>query len=317
MTDAELRRLYERYPYPSPDPDSRPVHDVAAGIALLLPGADLAGWRVLDAGCGTGHRLVALAQRYPGATFLGVDPVERSLDVARDLAARNGVRNVEFVRGGFPGLPLPFRFDLVVCSGVLHHLADPAAGLAWLADRLGDDGLLYLWLYHALGEHDRMLDRELVRLLGGDLTAVRALGLRLSGTRYGATAGSRAPGEREQDVLDADAYLNPVVRPLRFGDLPGLVAGTSLEWCAAVGVNTEGGGRLLDLGGVEADRTAHVAAEDLVPGPLRDRVARLSNLHRAELVELSLRPTGFSAVAGRGAVPAGCAGRIRHNVLVP
>jgi SAM-dependent methyltransferase len=321
VTASDVRRLYENFPYPSPDEEVQLIHDVAGGIGLLLPGDDLAGRHVLDAGCGTGHRLVALARRYPRARFLGLDPSASSLAVARGLAARHGAGNVEFVRGGIPETPLPMRFDLVVCSGVVHHMSDPAGGMAWLAGQLTDDGLLYVWLYHALGEHDRMLDRELVRLLAKDDTdipLVRSLGITLSSTRYGASATSGAPAGQEQDVLDADAYLNPVVRPVRFADIPGLVAGAELDWCAVFGINTDGGGSLVDLGGDAAGRELFVSPEDLVTDPAaRERVAGLSPLDRARLIELVIRPTGISLVAGRGSAMAGCAPHIRHNVLTP
>ena len=322
-TAADVRRLYEKFPYPSPDAEDRLIHDTATGIGFLLPGNDLAGWQVLDAGCGTGHRLVALARRYPQARFLGVDPSERSLDVARALAARHGVGNVEFFRGGIPETLLPMRFDLAVCSGVLHHMVDPAAGMEWLSEQLTDDGLVYAWLYNALGEHDRMLDRELIRLLGAedgdhDLAVVRSLGLTLSSTRYGASAAAGAPSEQDQAVMDADAYLNPIVRPMRFTDVPGLVAGSGLDWCAAFGINTEGGGKLVDLAAGEADRELFLGAEELFGDPaVRDRVAGLAPLDRVRLIELVTRPTGFSLVAGRGSALTACAPHLRHNVITP
>ena len=33
----------------------------------------LKGWRMLDAGCGTGHQLVGAARRYPAADFVGIE----------------------------------------------------------------------------------------------------------------------------------------------------------------------------------------------------------------------------------------------------
>ena len=50
------------------------------------------------------------------------------------------------------GLPRDAEFDLIHCSGVLHHLADPSEGLAALNSVLSDDGGMFLMLY---GEHGR------------------------------------------------------------------------------------------------------------------------------------------------------------------
>ena len=85
--------------------------------------------RVLDLGCGGGDvvtRLAALARRDRlAATWLGVDPDARALEVAR---ARSGA-DVAFAHGDSVSLlEAGERFDLVLSNHVLHHL--DAEGLA-------------------------------------------------------------------------------------------------------------------------------------------------------------------------------------------
>lgn len=320
---SATRALYETYPYPSPDPGGQLIQDTAFGLACLLEDDRLADWEILDLGCGTGHRLVPLARQYPHARFTGVDASERSLRVARDLAERNGATNVRFVHGSVPevdpGSDFDAGFDVVVSTGVLHHLPDPRAGLAWAVDRLVDDGLLYLWWYGALGEHHRMLDRELVRLLAErpgadpDLDTVRRLGLRLSRTRYGAAADG---GEGTEQVADADAYLNPIVTPVTFADVAGLCAGLALDWVAAFGVNVEQDSKLVDFEGRDPNRHLTVRGEDLFDDPaLRARYEALPPPDRARVLELRLRPTGITVVAGRGDALEDCVPRVAGNVL--
>ncbi|MCX5052512.1 MULTISPECIES: non-ribosomal peptide synthetase [unclassified Streptomyces] len=315
----EVARLYERHPYPSPDGDAELIHDTANGLSHLLEDEKLAGWRVLDAGCGTGHRLVAAALRYPCASFLGVDPSARSLGVARELAGRHGASNVEFQLGAVPGCEPEGVFDLVISTGVVHHLADPAGALRRLTALLAPDGLLFLWLYHAYGEHDRMLNRELTRLLardGADLDLVRALGLSLDADRYGATAAGPT-GVATRAAQDADAFLHPVVEPRTFAELPGLFATAEADWLSAFGINTGGGGRLLDLSGADQGRSVRsLRPEEMFDDPeLRARVAGLSALDRLRVVELRTRPTGFSVVAGRGNALERCLPWVRGNVF--
>ncbi|MFF4716886.1 aspartyl/asparaginyl beta-hydroxylase domain-containing protein [Streptomyces eurythermus] len=323
MQPVDTLELYRRFPYPSPDPDADLIPDIANGIGLLLKDESLREWQVLDAGCGTGHRLVALALQYPQARFTAVDPSAHSLKVARGLAQRHGASNIEFVEGALPDLELPHAYDLIVCSGVLHHLPDQRAGLRWLTERLAPDGLLFLWLYNALGEHDRMLERELVRILAGGavdesgLDIVRALGLALSRTRYGATAQGGGDTDTVQAAVDADAYLNPIVRPVRFSDVPDLFESLPVDWVAAYGINTEGGGQLLDLGQVEEEGFPVVRPDDFFDQPrLKARLRELPPIEQARVLELVRRPTGFSLVAGRGTGLEECVPRLRGSLLL-
>jgi ubiquinone/menaquinone biosynthesis C-methylase UbiE len=100
---------------------------------LLVREGDLAGRRVLDAGCGTGRFLEALA---PEARVWGIDASAEMLAVARTRVPRS-VR-LKQARAEEP----PFRdgwFDRVVYWLVIHLLQRPAAFSA--AYRLlGDDG---------------------------------------------------------------------------------------------------------------------------------------------------------------------------------
>ncbi|MDX3852390.1 class I SAM-dependent methyltransferase [Streptomyces sp. AK02-01A] len=321
---SEVARLYEAFPFPSPEPDSGLIDVVAREMPLVLSDSSLDGRRVLDAGCGTGHTLVALALRHPEARFTGMDACRRSLGVARHLAERHGATNVDFVHGTMPHLGLTDRFDLIICFGVLHHLPDPRAGLSWLTEHLNTDGLLHLWLYNALGEHGRMLDRELVQLLappGGPaagLETVRKLGLTLPLAEYGFPSGwnGSALSRAEQDVFDADAYVNPVVRPMRFGDMPRLFDGLGMDWLAADRVYFPGGVKFIDLDGIEPDNDLYVRPESLIgDAALRVRLAALGSLDRVRALELRLRPTGFRVLAGRGASLDRCVPRIKGNLL--
>lgn len=327
MTTSDVTSLYEAFPFPSPAEDAPLMDMIADQIPFVLRDSELEDWEVLDAGCGTGSILLALARRYPRARFTGVDACRRSIEIAQRSAKWYGVTNVEFVHGSMPDLDLRRRFDLVVCCGVLHHLPSPRAGLQWLTEHMVDDGLIYLWLYDAVGEHSRMLDRELVQLLTPSgrpedgIATIRGLGLELSLADYGFPTGwAGTPlSTTEQDVADADAYLNPVVLPMRFADMPELFAGLPVTWLAADRVYHPGGISLVDLAGRQAETNGGavlVRPEDLFDQPdLRERVRALGNLDRLRAIELRLRPTGFEVLAGRDAGLDRCVPRIAGNLL--
>lgn len=87
-------------------------------VGRLLDERRVAGERILDAPCGTGRLLPALAGR--GARVVGLDVSERMLLEAGGLAR---------VRGEVAHLP--FRdasFEAVVCCRLLHHLPEPELG---------------------------------------------------------------------------------------------------------------------------------------------------------------------------------------------
>jgi len=96
---------------------------------------DLAGWRVLDAGCGTGAMSVELARR--GATVLGIDIAPEIIRYAQEtLPSDIGSGAITF-RAGDMLSPGHGDFDAVVAMDSLIHyqMGDSVAALGRLAAR--------------------------------------------------------------------------------------------------------------------------------------------------------------------------------------
>lgn len=110
----------------------------AAGLTDRLD----SGARVADVGCGEGVTTVLLASAFPNSTFVGVDPHEPSIDVARKRASEAGVSDrVDFVQGdveSFTGGP----YDVVWLFDMLHDLPAPSAAVKTIRTQLADDGVL-------------------------------------------------------------------------------------------------------------------------------------------------------------------------------
>jgi SAM-dependent methyltransferase len=141
MSEENFDRIATEYD------DSLPPHVVEHYLAkrteFIVAECPSDSWgTVLDVGCGTGVLAARLAAR--GYRVTGLDPSEGMLDVMR--SERPGV---EAVRG--TGDDLPFEdgaFDLVLTVAALHHIAEPAAVRATLAEMARvsrPDGRIVVW----------------------------------------------------------------------------------------------------------------------------------------------------------------------------
>ncbi len=107
----------------------------------------LAGKVALDAGCGMGRWLRAVARQGPRAA-IGVDMSEVVWAAARAVRDQP---NAHVVRGDLFRLPIRPTVDVVLSIGVLHHTPDPAAAFAAVQGRAGPGGVTLAWVYGAEG----------------------------------------------------------------------------------------------------------------------------------------------------------------------
>jgi trans-aconitate methyltransferase len=97
---------------------------------------------VLDAGCGDGLLTLALAQRHPHWTLVGVDLREDLLAGARARAAARGLTNVRFARADLTQAPVSNGVDVALALECLSEIEDDRAVVAMLAASLRPGGLL-------------------------------------------------------------------------------------------------------------------------------------------------------------------------------
>lgn len=103
---------------------------------------EVAGKRVLDAGCGTGRHTKWLAER--GAHVTGVDPSPEMIAIAREKCPQ-----AEFLAGTFEPLPVPDAlFDLALNALVLEHLPEVAGPIAELARVVVPGGSIVVSVFH-------------------------------------------------------------------------------------------------------------------------------------------------------------------------
>src|SRR5579863_2536079 len=170
----EVRDFYERMPYPAPltnldahrdlykNPDRR-----RAEFHLIWPAAPMReNLEILIAGCGT-SQAARYALREPDARVTAIDVSDASLRHTRDLQRKYNLENLELRQLPIERVrELGRSFDLVVCTGVLHHLPDPDLGLRALREVLRPSGAMRLMVYARYGRAGIYMLQEYCRLLG-------------------------------------------------------------------------------------------------------------------------------------------------------
>ena len=121
---------------------------------------------ILIAGCGTNQAAV-FAYTNRAAKVVAVDVSQPSLDHSKYLKDKYSLKNLELHLLPIEEVPgLDKTFDLVVSTGVLHHMAEPKAGMKALADVMRPDGVAAIMLYARYGRAGVELMQAIFREMG-------------------------------------------------------------------------------------------------------------------------------------------------------
>ncbi|MGC1797310.1 MAG: class I SAM-dependent methyltransferase [Candidatus Acidiferrales bacterium] len=99
-----------------------------------------AGGRVADIGCGLGTSTILMAQAYPNSNFVGFDYHARSIELAREAAAKAGVADrVKFEVA--PAKEFSGKgYHLVTFFDCLHYMGDPEGAARHVRETLDPNG---------------------------------------------------------------------------------------------------------------------------------------------------------------------------------
>jgi SAM-dependent methyltransferase len=170
---AQVSAFYESHPYPPPVDDLdayRRAWDDGRRRAeshLFSPAEPYREDRsVLVDGCGT-TQAAHYALRWPRAQVIGIDVSAKSIAFTRELKRKHSLDNLEVHQLAAERVAeLGQAFEHVVCTGVLHHLPDPDAGLRALRDVLEPTGALHLMVYAPYGRAGVYMLQDYCRRLG-------------------------------------------------------------------------------------------------------------------------------------------------------
>jgi SAM-dependent methyltransferase len=275
-----VRAFYEGIPYPAPlaslddrdlyrDPDRR-----RALFHRIWP-RDRPGSRleILVAGCGT-SQAAQYALREPDSHVTAIDISHTSLRHTRSLQQQHDLANLELHRLPIENIAeLGRSFDLIVCTGVLHHLPDPDLGLRALRAVLRQKGAMHVMVYAAYGRAGIYMMQQYSRLLGISASTHE---LRDLSTTLGTLPADHPISALLHKVKDfrrpesmADALLHPLDRAYTVPQLYGW-----LERCGMTfGRWIEQAPYLPDCGAIAG--TPHAARLSALPAPAQYAAAEL------------------------------------------
>lgn len=265
----QVSAFYENHPYPPPVDDLQAYRQAwddqrrRADSHLFWSNEPYRDDRsILVAGCGT-TQAAHYALRWPRAQVIGIDVSAKSLAFTQELKRKHALVNLEVRQLAVErAAELGQSFAHVVCTGVLHHLPDPDAGLRALHDVLEPTGALNVMVYAPYGRAGIYMLQDYCRRLGVGVTEpeIRDLAASLKALPPDhplAPLLRNSPDFADRAGL-ADALLHPrdrsysVPQLLDFIGRVGLAFGRwvrqapYLPWCGAL-ASTPHQSRLVDL----------------------------------------------------------------------
>ena len=243
--DKLNRKFYGRFPYPWLAVKFDYLLDQSFETRLL--NQSVGNWegtvlpknaRIWVAGCGT-NLAISTALRFPEAHVLGSDLSSKSLDACGATAKELGILNLELKEESINHVPYKDLFDYIICTGVIHHNADPKATLDKLADALQPTGIMELMVYNRYHNIIPAAFQKAVRILSGNVTSIN-LESELSITKSlvdrfpvdNSVAAFMTRFEDCPETMLADELFQPVLYSYTVQSLDELAASCNLELLA-------------------------------------------------------------------------------------
>ncbi len=156
------------------------IRRAAAGSLVRQLAGPRGCQRILDVGCGDGSISLQFAGEAQRLTL--VDLSDKMLAIARDRTPPAFLNRVEYIHGDILDLALADTYDVILCFGVLAHVASVEQTMEVLAGLLNPSGLLLLQMTDA--GHGSVLLYNFVNRLRKKLSTRKNLGYEINRTRF-------------------------------------------------------------------------------------------------------------------------------------
>jgi SAM-dependent methyltransferase len=310
-TFSELYRA-ESYPamsHPSADPEINAAVARRAGLDMPDPG----GARILEIGCGTGHHIISLANRWPESDCVGIDVSGRAISRAGNLARQAGVRNIDFQKCSILDFEAEGGFDVIIAHGVFSWVPDEVKlGLMdFIGKHLSPTGIAVVSFNVVAGWRERMpvVEKVLTIQAAGDVDEMTALSVFKTVAKGREAEIADDMLAKGAEVLAFDDFA-PVMDAWSLGAMVKLAEESGLAWLGD-SVSGEKGGDAVDQAEMKTFRSELFCRADTPLGdPLScekpERVFAVPNFPKLDawrlvcvrealpVVDAALKPCAFS-----------------------
>ncbi len=164
-----VKSFYEARPFPNYDdwdsPGSLIEKAKRSAFVSLLDEQVPFGTVILEVGCGTGQltNFLGISNR----TVFGTDISLNALQLGQRFKEKNKILGSHFLQMNLfrPAFKRE-SFDLVYCTGVLHHTSDPFGGFRSISRLVRPGGYIVIGLYHRFGRIIHDLRRFIINNVG-------------------------------------------------------------------------------------------------------------------------------------------------------
>jgi len=302
---VNVAKMYKKYPYPFPSSNMKNVNELLNLFKFfsLENNFDFNTKNILDAGSGTGHRIINVAKYYKQSNFLGIDFSNNSIKFAKQLAKKNEVKNIKFRKANLlEKINSQNKFDVILSMGVLHHLSNPEKGLKNILSILKKDGILFLYLYGKLGGHDRMIKKKIIKTLlknknnyEDGIKLIKKL--QFDNLEYGWNIDST--NKKEKDSVIVDAFLHANEKLYDCEDIDFLLRDSGIFGYSIFGITTKTQGLLFstDFNSKQKLKTSYSDITKFLSSKFTQKFySSLSVKEKCKIVELFYEPNGYTIV---------------------
>lgn len=124
--------------------------------------------KILEAGCGTGYTTHVISSLRRDVKITGLDFSKGSLKFATDFASENNYPNIDYKWADLRNIELDeYDYDMLICSGVLHHIENPRPIFTNLCKHVKKGGIIIIGLYHPWGRFPLHIRQKIFKINGG------------------------------------------------------------------------------------------------------------------------------------------------------
>jgi len=180
--------------------------------------------RVLVIGCGV-YEALSVAAQEPLLDVTSIDSSAKTLAIAEALAHQSGIKNVRFFECDITKTSVGRDYDLVIASGVMHHIRDDIAFVATVHSLMAPQWLFSIMVYgdilrRPIEDFRKVLQFLGVKLDADGITFTRAL---IASLPAGHPVKEFWAVVNQNDAQIVDLFLHPYAKHYDAGELLALL----------------------------------------------------------------------------------------------